>query len=190
MTTTTATKTEVSTKDIFQFIKLYRAFEDLTLKLGYILIRDALKKYPGHEWQIDHLCDHWRYKERGFGVFWLNLDSRVQMWFIKYWGFNIEGDEFYLMHIEKDASAALFLKPPAIVQAFHNIILFFSNHAIDESTAEKIDLPALPKEDKQFGNATNWGAFILSLSPFFSNEQHQLLETIRDYYPKMRLTNQ
>ena len=192
MSTTFITPTSsVSTEDILRFIECYRDFERLPLKDGYALITAALKTYPGHEHQVSHLCDHWRWKKREFGAFWLNLDYRLILCFLKYWYFDVEGADAYVNRIDTDARSAMFLEPPVLAKTLRDVVLFFGNHSLDVSTfIDLLGFAPVPPAKNRFGNGTNWGKAILDFNRHHPTAAFRLITTIRDYYPNEKLKNQ
>lgn len=177
-------------KEVVEFIRNFRFLEKLPLKEGHNQLRGALagKTDAG---TIEHICDHWRWKKRNFGDFWGNLDHTVQLHILKAWCFQVEGAEPYLRKIAQDPQSAMFLVPPFFLKTVNNVIMFFSNHGIHDSTAEMIDLPAVPTEkEKQYGNSSNWADYIFSFGPAMGRERDEVLTNIIEHYPKNRLTNQ
>jgi hypothetical protein len=179
-TTTKPTTSQVSPSDIFKFIRLYKSFEALSLKHGFALIKEILKNNKDEFHKISHLCDQWKWKDRHFGEFWMNLDYGVQIAFLKYWGFQNPGAEEFLRLQDEDPLRVLWMDPPPLIKALHDTVMFFENHAVED--VEDIKLPSVPPVDKQFGNATNWGEYILSLAPVLNYETHDLIKKIGEYY--------
>jgi hypothetical protein len=170
--------------DIIHFISSYRKFEKAPLKEGYTLIK---KLFPEH--LHDHICSHWRNKERCFSSFFLNLSHRNMLLFLHEWGIKSEEDNKYIKERDTDPMNTVFLKPPSVVNTLRLIVLFFNNHGIadiyerdeNDKSIIAIKLSRLPRSDKRFGNSKNWGDYILSLP---APEQADLLKKIIAYQLK------
>lgn len=156
----TTTTTVVSPEQILWFISMYNRFEKMPIPEGCqeirFLFRDEASK-------ASHLCDKWRWKKRVFGSFYLNLDYPSQMRFLHRWEIKSEEDSTYLDQYHSDHMAPLFLDPPANVKVFHNVILYFENHGINEWPSKDIQLEHVPAMRFRFGNTRNWARYILSL---------------------------
>ena len=164
---------------LIRFLQLYRQFERLQLEEGYKVIKEIYKGKLGN-----HLCDHWTGKNRDFGSFYLNLSYVNQIRLLHYWGIEHEADQYFLTEHERlesselpaDQLAVYELQPPLFVKTVFTILLFFCNHGMAEQIYA-ISFPSLLPEDKQFGNASNWADYLLSLS---ATEQRTLLKEIVD----------
>jgi hypothetical protein len=164
----------METDYLLQFIRKYREMEKMPYEKGYQVIRQIVM-----EWQYDHVCNHWRGKQREFCSFYLNLGTRTQIRLLRLWGIEDEADEAYLNECEKDEIFALFGKAPETVNRVRSMMLFFNNHGICKHPARGIVMSDLPPIEKMFGNGKNWGNYILSLK-----EPHELLEVISSYHSR------
>lgn len=167
-----------------QFITAYRSFEKSKLSDGYLLIRHLLKNTS----LASHLCDHWRWKKKDFGVFWLNLDYKHQIKFLRYWDLDHSDNERYLIEQaekeknmqEADENQKFTLSDaiaasPILPKKFYDVLVFFNNNGICDHEHKGIILPKKPAKNKDYGNARNWGDYFLSLN---SEQEDQLLEAI------------
>ena len=156
---------ESSIKEALVFLEHYRLMEKSSNEYSENIIKTVL---PSH--QVEHLCNSWRRRKKGFGSFFLNLSHANQGRIIKSWGIEIDGFDEYLMEKEKNEIASFFLKAPPTIMLLHGLVLYFENHGIGDS--ETVLLDSLPRSDARFGNSANWGKYILSLP---SNEQQVVL---------------
>ena len=121
--------------DLFNFLRCYRDMEKAKIEEGFQQIVLACKDNPH---VTSHLCDHWRWKKKDFGSFFLNLDPGNQKLFCK--AFNVDH--------------------PLGQPLLNRLILFFNNHYIDANAVP--GLTGLPREKKRFGSAANWADYLLS----------------------------
>lgn len=175
---THAAQAKISVADICEFISRYKWFESLSLREASAVLK-AICSNSENQHKYQHLCDQWRWKKRRFGEFYLNLDYQLHIAFLKYWGFTIKGLEEYLQKVQQNEAVALFVDPPLMVDTINKVVLFFGNHSICPHVTDDLKLDILPRPAKQYGNATNWGEYILNLPV---RERVRVLELVRDHY--------
>lgn len=151
------TELKITPGMVIRFIKSYRNLEKASLSEGYRIIRQVI-----HDDSIlaSHLCDHWRWKKKGFGHFFLNLDDDVMTRIVTSWS------------IPNDYKIIFLLR---------HFVKYFENNGIDEDlpSIKETGIKKLPAVKKCFGNSKNWGDFILSLQP---EKQKELLQWILNNY--------
>ncbi|WP_130855636.1 hypothetical protein [Olivibacter jilunii] len=143
-----------------KFIAEYRKVESATPRVGEELIKAVVKD----KGTAAHLCRSWRGRKRDWGDFYLNLSRDVQYGFLKAWGLGRPEGEAYIKEMKANPIAMLWADAPTCIEWPHTLLKFFYNHGISVKPAVGIVLPKLPSEKKCFGNSTNWGNYILSLS--------------------------
>jgi hypothetical protein len=182
-TTNQSSLSKVSAEVIFRFIKLYKGMESVPLKDGYAWIKLAIGRNPEKFHLVSHLCDHWRWKNRCFGEFWMNLDVEIQILFLQCWNFNVEGADTYLEQLRSNPISALFIPHPPLVKALHDVVMYFENHPIENHPTPDLTLTWLPPADKQYGSASNWGSYLLGYGNTLTYECSLVIKTIREHYP-------
>lgn len=153
---------------IIKFTAAYRMMEAATVNTGKRIIKQVV---PAH--QVKHLCNSWAGRQNDFGSFFLNLSHQNQGRFILHFGIPLDGFDAFDSEIANDPAAYVYAKPPFLVDLIHHIILFFNNHAIEDSSFSEFVLPGSPAD--RFGNSANWGEYLLSLSV---QDQLRVLEHI------------
>lgn len=147
-------------RTVIAFIRKYRYLETAVLEEGYRTI--AL--IADNEALRQHLCNHWRSKEKQFGDFFLNLSHRSQIKLLRQWGLHDPDDAAYMKLDPKDY---LFAAAPNTVTQLHKLLVFFLNHGVETCEAYRnypeVRLTVPAPEGKRFGNSANWGDYILSL---------------------------
>lgn len=140
------------------FLQAYRNFENSDIETNETFI----KRIISPEWIAEHLCDSLGGEGHNFGGFFLNLDHTIQGDFISSWGINVDGLQKYKEEQQNDPEASLFEPAPVTIMWLHGLVKYFYNNGI----VDKNDLvfPNLPPFDKRYGNSSNWGNYILSLS--------------------------
>jgi hypothetical protein len=104
----------------------------------------------------------WFGQKNDFGHFFLNLSHDTQADFMEGWGIEVIGKQEYKTALAENPAAILFAKPPLTVTWLHELIKYFYNNGIGDGN--DLILSNLPEDDKCYGNSTNWGNYILSLS--------------------------
>lgn len=168
--------TEQQFKEDLQFISSYLEMEKFTLAKTKKYLREILPPR-----KFEHLNDSWigrydREKKVGqFGSFFTNIEHKTQAIFIKNWGIDIPYLDEYLEVLNSSPIASITTTPPVIIERLHYLLVFFLNHGIDE-VVDGYSMVKLPKE--RYGNAHNWGNYILSLNTV---EQFGLLSHLAKY---------
>lgn len=172
-------ETSINHTTALDFIRKYREFEKMPINLGQGLIRQIAPHAK------EHLCDHWRWKKRGWGAFFLNSDYPTMIAFLEHWGFRDEAFAPYLqLKAQNPASRdVLFWEAPVLMRSLIDLVTFFENHGITLNPASDVTLTKLPKENKQYGNSKNWGDYLLSLPVDLSGP---LIMDIIAHYPNWR----
>ena len=140
------------------FIHEYRNMENSDIETNNRFIKRVICP----DWVADHLCDSWAGRNNDFGDFYLNLDHTIQGDFIEAWGIQVEGLKEYKDKQAADPMFSLFAPAPKTVTWLHGLIKYFYNNGI--GGRKDLILSNLPAQDKRYGNSTNWGSYILSLS--------------------------
>ena len=149
---------ETFMKDAILFIHEYRNMENADEQTNERLI----KRVVSPEWKADHLVDSWSGRNNDFGSFFLNLSHNTQADFMEAWGIEVAGKKEYKTALEENPMAIIDAKPPTTVTWLHELVKYFYNNGI--GGRKDIILSNLPDMDKRYGNSTNWGNYILSLS--------------------------
>ncbi|TDE09769.1 hypothetical protein [Dyadobacter psychrotolerans] len=145
-------------KDAITFIHEYRSMENADMATNERLI----KRVVTPTWKADHLCDSWGGRRNNFGSFFLNLDHMTQGDFIEGWGMEIPALHAYKTAYEQNPISVVFADPPITIKWLHELLKYFSNNGIGDRS--DLILSNLPDQEKRYGNSTNWGNYILSLS--------------------------
>lgn len=157
----------LTTETVIHFIQCYRRLEQMPLEDGFAELRCLTES--DNETRSDlllqqHFRNQWFSKERAFGRFYLNLPHYRQIYLLHHWGIQGAEDSIYLFDSVRNPAFALMEKPPAVVWQLQELVKFFENHGINEQLTPSIRLAILPHDvNKRFGNAANWGDYILSL---------------------------
>ncbi len=156
-------------EEILHFIGSYCQLEELPLEDGFALLRTITPKVLGENEQElkglrQHFRNQWYSKERQFGQFYLNLSHYRQVYLLNYWGIQDWQDEEYLGTCLRNPFVRVAGRPPAKALQLHQLLKFFENHGINQQLTQQITLTELPPDEKRFGNATNWGNYILALT--------------------------
>lgn len=154
-----------------KFITAYRKLEQAPPSVAKQLIRQVADT----EQVAAHLCNSWDGRGQDFGDFYLNLSHKTQYRILRAWELGDDAGEAYEKKVTENAMAPLFTKMPLSIWWPHELLKFFYNHGISQKPAKDVSLPRLPAEDKQYGNSTNWGDYILGISP---GEQTDVLNQI------------
>lgn len=155
--------------DILQFIRSYRALEQMPLEDGFAHLRAITPAVLGEaETDLEQLRQHfrnqWYTKERHFGLFYLNLSHFRQIYLLHLWNIQDWQDEEYLGTALRNPFFRVAGRPPAKALGLHQLVKYFENHGITYWPHSSTLLDHLPQEDgKRYGNAANWGDYILSL---------------------------
>lgn len=149
----TAISTTVNLHYVIKFLRAYRSLEKASYNAAFRIITYAFDASMAR-----HLCDKWKYNEKDFGGFFLNLDHKGQERILNYWAISYDN------------------------RILHKILLLFNNRSCSNHTFERtLNLTGFtePPEKHQFGNAANWGDYILSLP---AEKQQLLLDAIVNNY--------
>jgi len=165
------------------FIHQYRAFEQLPLEEGQRLLRHLAINEP------DHVCDHWRYKKRSFGAFFLNADMDLRVSLMQHFGINSHALEEYKRAKQDRSYEAqcrnIFLPEPQELRDVEALLMFFVNHGISTVPAPGLQLDRLPRKSKQYGNSSNWADYILAMEPV--SKRRVVMEIVGYYESKRRV---
>jgi len=158
--------TWIPTETVLHFIHCYRRLEQLPLEDGFAELA-CLSTDQNGERQNElrkHFRAHWYSKERAFGRFYLNLPHYRQTYLLHQWDIIDYEDGTYLWECQRDGQFALMGPPPLTTRRLHELVLYFENHGISLRPTPDVVLPSVPDVFAQrFGNAANWGDYILSL---------------------------
>lgn len=155
--------------EIQHFIRSYRALEQMPLEDGFAHLRAISPPILGDDEKEakqlrQHFRNQWYDKNRHFGLFYLNLSHYRQIFLLHHWGIFDWQDSEYVGTALRNSYFRVMARPPGKAIQLHQLLKFFENHGINEQLTDRITLSELPAEDKRYGNATNWGDYILSLS--------------------------
>ena len=140
------------------FLQAYRNFENTDTDTNEKFIKSIISP----DWIAEHLCNSWGGRKNDFGDFFLNLDPVIQGDFISSWGIHVDGLQRYREAQHNDPAASLFQPAPAKIIWLNGLVKYFYNNGI--GGRRDLILPNLPSFEKRYGNSTNWGNYILSLS--------------------------
>ena len=110
-----------------------------------------------------HFRNAWYDKNRAFGQFYLNLSHFRQVYLLQHWDISDWQDGEYIGTCLRNPYYRIMGRPPAKALQLHQLLKFFENYGINPQPAPSISLTQLPPPEKQFGNAANWGDYVLSL---------------------------
>ncbi|GLU56443.1 hypothetical protein Dfri01_59040 [Dyadobacter frigoris] len=159
------------------FIEKYRKMELADNKSN----EHFIKKVVSTDWIAEHLCDAWRQKRNDFGDFFLNLDDSIQGDFIEAWGISVPGLKSYKDELEDNPEYGWDNQPPEMIFWLFGLVKYFYNNGI--GGRKDVILPVEPPEDKRFGNSTNWGDYILSMSGYGRDMVlHQIYDIVMSKY--------
>lgn len=151
---------EYSAKDFtnaLTFIKQYRAMEVSSLPAIKKMIRSIVE--PS---QFNHLFESLAGRKNDFGSFFLNLSYKTQANFLISFKIDVPGYHEFVSELNSSPAAYAYATPPMLVSQLHELLKFFNNNGIHENAVPGIKLYHLPADC--YGNSTNWGKYILSLS--------------------------
>ena len=159
----------ISPEEVTHFIKAYRALEQMPMEDGFAHLRAITPLLPGEDEQEvkamrQHFRNAWYDKNRAFGQFYLNLSHFRQVYLLQHWDIGDWQDGEYIGTCLRNPYYRIMGRPPAKALQLHQLLKFFENHGIDPQPAPSITLTQLPSPDQRFGNATNWGDYLLTLS--------------------------
>ena len=179
-----ARPTPIPLDDILRFIGQYRSLEQMPLEDGFAHLRVISPLMPGEEETAltelrQHLRNQWYTKERQFGQFFLNLSHYRQIYLLQAWNICDWQDEEYVGTASRNPFFRVAGRPPATALQLHQLVKFFENHGINSQLTPQITLTELPVPDKRFGNASNWGDYVLSLA-----QPEPLLRQLIAYEPQ------
>jgi hypothetical protein len=147
--------------------------------VAYQFIRNAVKD----KYTAEHLCRSWNGREQDFGDFYLNLSNNIRYQFLKIWGLSHPDGDMYVNQISKNEIAMLWADVPLCIDWPTELLKFFYNHGIIEECEKGVNLINLPQDKNCYGNSSNWGDYLLSLS---EDGQRIVLNQIAKYYEQNR----
>lgn len=150
---------------VLNFIRNYRKLESSTYEEAFRFIKQ-FSEAANLSHQYDHLCSHWKGKQKDFGSFFMNLGTPSQIRILHSWGIKDLDDKAYLAQ-ESDPVRFLFAKRPETLNRILKVLVFFNNHGIESfgpyANLPGLHLTVLPQTKKRYGNSANWGSYVLSL---------------------------
>ena len=154
--------------EVLHFIRSYRALEQMPLEDGFAHLRAITPRFPSEdEGEVramrQHFRNAWYDKNRAFGQFYLNLSHFRQVYLLQHWDIGDWQDGEYIGTCLRNPYYRIMGRPPAKALQLHQMLKFFENYGINPQPAPSITLPQLPLSEKRFGNAANWGDYVLSL---------------------------
>lgn len=110
-----------------------------------------------------HFRNAWYDKNRSFGQSYLSLSHFRQVYLLQHWSIGDWQDGEYIGTCLRNPYYRIMGRLPAKALQLHQLLKFFENHGINPQPASSVALPQLPLSKKRFGNAANWGDYVLSL---------------------------
>ncbi|WP_225309723.1 hypothetical protein [Larkinella humicola] len=161
--------TPIPVEDIILFIESYRNLEKMPLEDGFAHLRAITPSILGENEEDlkelrQHFRNHWYSKNRAFGQFYLNLSHYRQVYLLNHWNIFDWQDEEYTGTCLRNPFVRVAGRPPAKAFQLHQLVKFFENHGISQDLLDQFSLPPIDDFDKRFGNATNWGDYVLTLT--------------------------
>lgn len=102
--------------DILQFIRCYRALEQMPLEDGFAYLRAAILGEDEDELKElrQHFRNQWYDKERYFGQFYLNLSHFRQIYLLHHWNIRDWQDDEFVGTALRNPYFRIVARPPGI----------------------------------------------------------------------------
>lgn len=178
--------TDEDIRDCIEFIQEYRNLEKMQYLQANSFLETIFAQKP--KYQIKAIIEKWKNKKKKFGDFFFGLDVDMLICLYTYWGIDDPEAESFIQNTKENPMAKLFISPSNKYLRIRNLLMFFENHGINPQATSFLTLNSIPESNGEgsfsesnprFGNATNWGKYILGLG---EQEQQRIVRTILENY--------